>query len=333
MERILANREQFAARNHHQDFLRLRIGEARAKPAWFSLGHASHVFHALVSGGSGSGKTTFVQNLLLSLFETYPPGEIEVILLDYGSVSFGPYRKLAHVLGVFDQPADGAGLGRVFDYLAYELHRRKEAFKACGQAHDVTVDNMQTYRRLTSEALPILMLMIDEFGSLMSDENRATAVVEGREVPLRVHAERTINLLTREGRKVGMHVVLITQSFAKIDRMPQDFKSNPYVAVALKAEEPRDSRAILSSENDAAYQLAPFQAVLNSRAGQPAGNIVVDLDYVPEDEIVRRQRVVAARWSKQGPSLLEIFLRNASQAPSGGTQEASDSRQPPGWLR
>ena len=149
-----------------------KIGEAQASDAHFALGHASYAFNALISGGSGSGKTTFVQNLLLSICEQYTPAQIELTLVDYGTVSFGPYRALAHVQTVFDAPRDGERLARLFTALINELHRRKDAFKACGEQHGVTVDNLATYTRLSGVAPAICLVVIDEFGSLINNENR-----------------------------------------------------------------------------------------------------------------------------------------------------------------
>ena len=334
-EAVLAAREAKAAENPHQDFLRVKVGEARALPAYFALGHASYAFNAMVSGGSGSGKTTFVQNLILSIGEQYTPEQIELTLVDYGTVSFGPYRNVAHVQTVFDTPRDGERLARLLGWFVDELNRRKEAFKACGEAHDLTVDNLATYQRLTGQALPIGLLVMDEFGSLMGNDNTAMATVNGRAVRVSAHAEQVLNLLAREGRKVGLHVVLITQSFAKVDRMPQDLKSNPRLAVGLKAEEARDSHALLNSENDAAYRIEPFQAVFNWRAGQVKDNVVVDLDYVSEDAIAQRQAALRRRWPRTGPSPLAMFL-DAQAGPDDNVvdkEERGPARDGADWLR
>lgn len=329
-EALLDRQKQTVAESPVQDFLQVAIGESQSLPAFFALGQASDAFHALISGGSNSGKTTFLQNLILSICENYSPEDIQLLLLDYGTVSFGPYRSVAHVHYVFDQPQNGSLLQQVFQYLTDELHRRKEAFKQCGEQHLRTVDNLESYRRLAGQGFPALMLMVDEFGSLMANDNQVTARINGNTVLVRPYVEQCINLLVREGRKVGIHVVLITQSFHTVDRMPQDVKSNPHVAVGLKAEKVSDSRALLSSDNDAAYHIAQFQAVVNRKAGKPQYNQIVDLHYVPEDQIYARQCAVRERWPKQTLSALEQLLQEALAMPVASTSPSGDA---PSWLR
>ena len=157
--------------------------------------------------------------------------------------------------------------------------------------------------------------------------------MNGRTVRVNAYAEQTINLLVREGRKVGMHLVLITQSFAKLDRMPQDLKSNPHLAVGLKAQEARDSTALLNSDNDVAYRIAPYQAVLNRHAGQAKHNVVVDLDYVSEDEIAQRQAALRERWPRTEPSALAAILDRAMGDPAAPALPTPQALTDPAWLR
>lgn len=334
VEEILTARRANTQSNAHQDFLSVKVGEANGHPAYFSLGQATQAYNGMVSGGAGSGKTTFVQNVILSICEQYTPDQIQLVLLDYGTVSFAPYRKVAHVLTVFDQPVDGEGLGRLLQWLTQELHRRKEAFRRCGLAHDQTVDNLQTYARLTGDSLPRLLLVIDEFGSLMSNENTASAKVGERVMRVSHLTEQTINLIVREGRKVGMHIVLITQSFAKVERMPQDFKSNSHVAFGLKAETPQDSRALLNSENQAAYDIGAYQAVRNAQGGKVEGNIIIDLDYVTEDEITSRQAALRECWPLTNRSELDCIVAGRAEVGNNlGVDIKQTLADDPPWIR
>ena len=333
---ILAAREAAVEKSPEQDFLRIRIGEAQAQPAYFALGAASNVFNALLSGGSGSGKTTLLQHLLLSCCEMYSPDELQLILLDYGTVSFNPYRDVAHTQYLFDEPQNGNLLARLFDFLVRELHRRKDMFKQCGREHNAVVDNRQTYSKYSGVTLPIWLIVIDEFGSLMGNENQTMAIVSGQTMRIRSYADRVINLLVREGRKVGLHLVLVTQSFAKVDYMPQDVKSNPHLAIGLKAETPHDSRALLSSDNEVAFDLKRFQAVLNAASGKRDGNVIIDLDHISEASILQRQQALQKNFQKTVLSELEMFLemQNVQDISQGETpkKSARDSDDVPDWL-
>lgn len=334
---VLTMHQQGRQERAEQDTVSVRLGESQARPAYWGLGAATKAYHALISGGSGSGKTTVVQHLILSICEQYQPQNVQLVLVDYGAVSFAPYRGLAHVLAVYDQIDDGPQLGHLLHWINDELQRRKGLFRTCGLAQRQTIDNLTSYSAATGDELPSILVIFDEFGSLMADINvRQCSGPHGPRY-VRLMAEDTLNLLAREGRKVGMHAVLVTQSFAKVDRMPQDIKSNPLIALGLKAETPSDSRALLCSENDSAWALSERQAVRNAASGQVRGNVIIDLDDISKDQIAQRQADLQARWSRVEPSPLEVYLE-ACASPEARALDLREERSTPTvaspeWLR
>ena len=56
--------------------------------------------HCLVWGAPGTGKTTFLQTVIMSAAKTYTPMDINIYAMDFGSWSLNLFGSLPHVGGV-----------------------------------------------------------------------------------------------------------------------------------------------------------------------------------------------------------------------------------------
>ncbi|MDD2829112.1 MAG: FtsK/SpoIIIE domain-containing protein [Sulfuricurvum sp.] len=294
LEQIKVNEEKAP----NKDFIKTKFGESGGRDIFFAMGAATHTYHAMISGTNGSGKTSMVQNLLCTICENYSPKDINLLLLDFGGATFHPYQGIAHIPYVFYEPSDTEKAKRTLEYIGYELERRKKLFVAAGIKHGITVDSLDKYKKYEQKSLPRLIIIIDEFGTLM----------EKRE--LINYTEKNINLIAREGRKHGMHLVLITQSFRTV-AIPADVKGNASMRLALRANTSNDATAILDQGNDMAYNIRNFQAVLNNDGGRSHANIIVDLDFIDEEYLIERQKNLKTKYKKEVLSEVEHYLNNA----------------------
>ncbi len=295
LEQIKVNEEKAP----NKDFIKTKFGESGGRDIFFAMGAATHTYHAMISGTNGSGKTSMVQNLLCTICENYSPKDINLLLLDFGGATFHPYRGIAHIPYVFYEPSNIEKAKRILEYISYELERRKKLYIDAGIKHDIIVDSVDKYKKYEQESLPRLMIVIDEFGTLMGKKE------------LNNHANHSINLIAREGRKHGMHLIIITQSFRSVN-IPADVKGNTSMRLALKANTSNDATATLDQGNDKAYMIRNYQAVLNNESGQSHANIIVDLDFIKEDELTNRQRNLKIKYKKEGLSDAEHFLNSAT---------------------
>jgi hypothetical protein len=301
-----------------QDFIKIKIGMSDAKEAFFALGDATSTFHTIISGATRSGKTTFIQNLLVNICEKYSSKDINLLLLDFGGSTFHPYKSIAHVPYVFSDPTKNNLIIKTFDYIKNELDRRRELYKKCGKKHDITIDKMVNYEKYSGEKLTRLIVIIDEYGTLME---------ESRDRTVKAKSEDVLNAIAREGAKYGIYIVLINQSFANCG-IPVDVRTNAGMRVALKANTERDSYATLDTSNNKAYELRNYQAVLNNDAGRIHANIIVDLDEINEDELHKRQRELKKIYPKKDLSDIEHFL-NQQTEPNQEVHNQNDTSKPP----
>ncbi|MDD5387347.1 MAG: FtsK/SpoIIIE domain-containing protein [Sulfuricurvum sp.] len=316
---IMEQIQEVQAINPLQDFIKVKIGTAGAKEAYFAMGDATFTLHAMISGATRSGKTSFVQNILLHICEKYSPEDISVLILDFGSVTFHPYSDIAHIAYVFDEPTNNTKAVNVFEYIHYEINRRKELYTVAGKKHKETIESLAEYKHYEHKTLPRLLILIDEFGTLMA--NRDVSRV----------ATPIINIIAREGAKYGMHLCLINQSFASIE-MPVDVKVNTAMRIALRANTPRDSYATLDNSNEAAYHIQNFQAVLNNDAGRSHANLIVSLDDA-KDTIKERRREIKERFPKETLSDVDHFLQNKANSVEKHSVPISSDTKSPDWMR
>lgn len=112
--------------------------------------------HIAVIGAPGSGKTVFLQTLAASLCSQYTPDEVNLYIMDFGGWSLGMFRDYPHVRAVANDNEEDK-IQRLVQLLEQELHQRKEAFSKAGAG------NLKTYRTVTGEKLPYLVLLLDNF--------------------------------------------------------------------------------------------------------------------------------------------------------------------------
>lgn len=163
--------------------------------------------HALLLGGTGSGKTNFLHTLIQAGCLKFSPDELRLYLADLKSgVSFEPYARLDCLGSHFGAVACTSSVvfGAVLiDAARQEMQKRYDAFKLVQRRHGESIKGLAHYRKLTSpsdEKLPRLLVIIDEFQALFDDAARRRQTLE-----------HLVTLL-KQGRQVGVHVMLATQS-------------------------------------------------------------------------------------------------------------------------
>ena len=144
--------------------------------------------HVALYGGSGMGKTTFLQSMTLDLVRNYSPEDLEIYLLDFGTNGLSPYKDFPHVADIFT--LDQAEKINKFVTRLKDIHtERKRLLSRSGVA------TIELYEQLTKNRIPHVLIILDNFEA-MKDEPFEDAVY------------KLLILLAREGIALGIHVVL-----------------------------------------------------------------------------------------------------------------------------
>ncbi len=197
------------------------------------LGFRSDGVHGVVGGTTGSGKSEFLQTLLVSLALTHRPDQLNFFLIDFkGGATFAALSDLPHVAGVVtDLEKDATLANRAFTSLEAEMARRKAILDRA------RVPGLIEYERLpeaASKPLPALLVVIDEFALLV------------RQQP---EVKERLDLVATQGRSLGVHLLLATQSPANV--ITPSIRSNTQVWIGLRVVDDSESTELLGHRDAA----------------------------------------------------------------------------------
>ena len=184
--------------------------------------------HLLVAGATGTGKTIFLNSLILSLVYRNSPEILNFILIDPKRVEFPVYNDLPHILNdvIFDVQKTVNSL----KWLIEEMERRFEIL-ALSQTRDITGYNRMAFERKT-EPMPYIVLIIDELADLMA--------ARGKEI------EAAVVRLAQMARAVGIHLVLATQR-PSTEVITGLIKANITSRVTFQVASQIDSRTVIDT--------------------------------------------------------------------------------------
>jgi len=224
----------------------------------------------LITGQTGSGKSSLLHTIIMSAILKYPPNELQIYLVDFKrGVEFKIYANHRlpsfRVVAIESEPEFGSS---VLEHLDREQSRRSELFKR------ENVDEVSAYRKKTNETLPRVLLIIDEFHVFSKDNDLVSKSAA-------VHLEQII----RQGRAFGIHVILASQTLTNIGGIDRGIWGQVGVRIALKCSK-EDAQFILGPDNDAVDLLSandPGQAVYNSACGNKTANTIFRVAYIEQD--------------------------------------------------
>ena len=286
--------------------LEISLGQRADNGEILCLPVGDQVPHTLIAGSTGSGKSNLLHILILSACWHYSPDELNVYLLDFkDGVEFAAYTRpvLPHARLVATQADPEYGL-TVLAHLVDEIKRRNELFKARGGTR--IIRDYAAYRSgFPQERLPRLLLIVDEFQRIFDSDP--------------ICAVKYLEILTKQGRSAGIHLIFATQTLRKIGgNHGADFPKDQFVGrIALKSS-PADAKEIFFGQNnEAAVELTIPYAILNTSNGVVSENQQFAVpeakaEYITQtlQELVRGKSVADTRIF-QGQELSEFPAKEA----------------------
>lgn len=314
VKKILNSRTVSTNQNSDKDFLSVKVGESQTKDIYFSLGPASDCYFSMISGGAGSGKSTFLYEVLLSICESQEPADVQIILVDFLEVTFKPFSQvLEHIPYVYTDISDEDSLLNLFNYIEAESNRRQKIFSDFQMKSGGIVNRIDHYRKRSGEKLPLILLVIDELQNVFLSKNYS----------LKNAASRFLNLVANQARKFGIYIILSTQSFAGIKHEIEDFFTNSRLRIGLRPNKEQDFHAVMGQYNEGYKKISKRQAILNMDSGLPDANILVDLNDLQESLVEDRLRSLKAKWPKKGTSDIECYIMSHTQKTPPNTPSVS----------
>ena len=193
--------------------------------------------HALIAGTTGSGKSELLQTIVASLAIANRPDEMTFVLVDYkGGSAFADCVQLPHTVGMVTD-LDPHQVERALASLSAELTRREHMLAAAG-AKDIE-DYQQLVDKRQARPLPRLVLVIDEFASMVRD--------------LPDFISGLVNIAQR-GRSLGIHLILATQRPSGV--VSADIRANTNLRIALRVTDAAESADVIGAPDAASISKA-----------------------------------------------------------------------------
>jgi S-DNA-T family DNA segregation ATPase FtsK/SpoIIIE len=294
--------------------------------------------HVIVAGATGAGKSVGLNVMLSSLLMRRTPQELRLLMIDPKVVELAPFDGIPHMLlpVVTDMKQAATALRWAVD----EMERRYQLFANAGTKNITTyngwvekvrrgelpaprVDQVQAQTTdgetvtvptskdagdgvLLPDALPYIVIVVDEFADLMMQQ--------GKEV------ETSVARLAQKARAAGMHVVLATQR-PSVDVITGMIKANFPSRIGFRVAQKVDSRTILD-EMGAELLLGRGDMLVKLNGGTDTRR--VQCPFVSEEEVSALTDYLRAQGA---PEYNDAILKAAEdEEEENGGDEPLDAR-------
>jgi DNA segregation ATPase FtsK/SpoIIIE, S-DNA-T family len=253
--------------------------------------------HLLIAGSTGTGKSVFLNSLILSMLYKATPDELKMVMVDPKRLELGLYEDIPHLLAPV--VTDPKVASNVLRNATREMESRLKLLAERG------VRNIDQYNRtfqkgqslslfedaenLEHKPLPYIVIIIDELADLMMVDTS--------------NVEESITRLAQMARAVGIHLILATQR-PSVDVITGLIKANFPARISFRVASKVDSRTILDANGS--ESLLGRGDMLYLPAGSSRLNRMHG-PFVTEDEI----SAVCEHWRSQAKAVYNERLLEA----------------------
>jgi len=184
--------------------------------------------HGLIAGTTGSGKSELLRTMVTAMAANASPDHLNFVLIDFkGGGAFDLCGELPHVVSVVTD-LDEHLASRALRCLSAELKFRETELRNVGAS------DIREYLERSDKALPRLVVIIDEFATLVAElPDFLNSLVD----------------IAQRGRSLGVHLILATQRPSGV--VDRKIKANTNLRIALRVQDGEDSDDVIGTREAA----------------------------------------------------------------------------------
>jgi DNA segregation ATPase FtsK/SpoIIIE, S-DNA-T family len=196
--------------------------------------------HLLIAGSTGTGKSVFINSLMMSILYKATPDDVKMVLVDPKRLELNLYEGIPHLIAPV--VTDPKVASNVLRNATREMESRLKLLAQRGvrniDQYNRTFQKQQSLSLFASveesehKPLPYLIIVIDELADLMMVDTN--------------NVEESITRLAQMARAVGIHLILATQR-PSVDVITGLIKANFPARISFRVASKVDSRTILDS--------------------------------------------------------------------------------------
>lgn len=237
-------------------------------------------------GRMGSGKSSMLHTVIAGLTTMYSPEELELYLIDFREgVEFAAYakEKLPHARAVAIESEREFGLS-VLRGVVHQMEERGRLIRATGGEETTFLGMRHSGRHLSR-----MVLVFDEFQVLFQ-----------RDDAIGLEAAQLMDAVIRQGRGVGVHVLLSSQSVSglgTLSRLTLDL-----LPVRILMQSTADDAALTLGDSNKGWTLISNQgeAILNAAGGAKESNVLFQAAFETDKERIARLQTLRALADQRG---------------------------------
>ena len=264
--------------------------------------------HLLIAGSTGTGKSVFINSLMMSILYKATPDDVKMVLVDPKRLELNLYEGIPHLIApVVTDPKIASNVLRNatremesrLKLLAQKGVRNIDQYNRTFQKQQ-SLSLFENVEESEHKPLPYLVIIIDELADLMMVDTN--------------NVEESITRLAQMARAVGIHLILATQR-PSVDVITGLIKANFPARISFRVASKVDSRTILDSNGSESLLGKGDMLYL------PAGSARLHRIHGPlvsEDEIVS----VCEFWRQQAQAKYNEQLLEAPKDENGKAESA-----------
>jgi len=303
----LLNRSSTTDADEPTDFLEIPIGRSPDGRLTinFSLGEKSENYHAIITGTTGTGKSTLLNNLIVGIAENFTAQELRLYLMDFKQgVEHKVFSEHPNCEKIFLGSDNLDAATDVLESFVNLMKERNALFRRYPDVKDIS-----SYNGIAEKKMPRVLLIIDEVHGLFSGDYKRQDLFRS-----------LLSSVATQGRSFGIHLILSTQTIAgSINQSLGELMAQFSLRITYRLIKPQDAEAVMSMGNLAPLKLNKFELIYNNGSGLKENNVLCRVDP-PKDILASIKRIRNSRGEHEmiAPEIIE-------KVSGGGESEDRDA--------